>query len=95
MQFVISVINFFFFNFHRTAVLFTRKALAAQKKPELFIKEEDSLHEMAVEKPKSPKKSGRGKKNSSKKNNDATSGTQMSGLAASTSLVPERNKGLR
>lgn len=55
----------------RTAVLFTRKAQAAQKKPEILLKEELSQSDVVLpEKGKVVKKAGRTKKNSNRKSSE-------------------------
>ncbi|XP_055686305.1 bromodomain-containing protein homolog [Lutzomyia longipalpis] len=54
----------------RTAVLFTRKAQAALKKPDLPTKEDSSCDVPTVEKPKTPRKPGRKKGNSTRKSVD-------------------------
>lgn len=51
----------------RTAVLFTRKAQAAQKKPEVLLKEELLQVDVVPEKGKIVKKSGRNKRSSNRK----------------------------
>lgn len=61
---------YFFKNYFRTAVLFTRKA--AQRKPETNVKEEELFADTAgiSEKIKSPKKPGRTKRNSNRKSEE-------------------------
>lgn len=75
-------------NFFRTAVLFTRKAQAALKKPETPVKEE-LLGEILsmMEKPKSPKKTGRTKRNSSRKSFDSIEGAIGASTAGGSSLA--------
>lgn len=91
---VTECLNVLSFETQRTAVLFTRKAQANQRKPDTPVKEESlgqggepDVSLSPVDKLKSPKKPGRNKRNSSRKSIESVDAAPSSAIPQ-TSIVP-------